>query len=263
MTPYYQDDAVTLYLGDCREILPTLDAVDHVITDPPYAISNEGMWHVGRPGKGKRRFDFFKGDSDWPEMTATVVNVAMMTLEKISPRGSAYWWVGHREFGPLVELFENAGWKTRFCVWAKAAPSPAPPGSGWPSGAELCLYAFREGRTWNHDGVNMPPNNVFTVDSLRHGQPGKVGHPTQKPEAVMKPLIIASTNEGDTILDPFGGSGTTAVAAKRLGRKCILIEREEQYCEEAARRLSQGALDLFSGQPLQKASHQLTINHDL
>jgi site-specific DNA-methyltransferase (adenine-specific) len=245
VTPYYEDAAVTLYMGDCRDIVPALVAVDHVITDPPYAISNEGMWHIGRPGKGKRRFDFFAGDADWDEMTRTVVDVAAMTLEKLPQHANAYWWVGHREFGPLVNLFESSGWKTRFIVWAKAAPSPAPPGSGWPSGAELCVYAFRPGRRWNHSGTNPPPSNVFVADSFRHGQPGKVEHPTQKPETVIRPLVASSTQPGDVILDPFGGSGTTGVVAKRLGRRCILIEREEKYCEVAAKRLSQGALDLF------------------
>jgi site-specific DNA-methyltransferase (adenine-specific) len=250
VTPYFEDPAgIVIYHGDCRDILPQLGPVDHVITDPPYAVSNEGMWHIGRPGKGKRRFDFFPGDTDWAGMVETVIEAAKLTLDKIGPRGSAYWWVGHREFGPLVKLFEDAGWKTRFCVWAKAVTSPPPPGSGWPSGAELCVYAFRSGRVWNHTGTNMPPNNVFIADSLRHGQPGKVDHPTQKPEAVIKPLITASTRPGETILDPFMGSGTTLVACKRLGRKAIGIEIEEKYCEVAAKRLSQGALNLFAEVP--------------
>lgn len=227
----------TMHLGDCREVLPTLTAVDHVITDPPYAITNEGMWHVGRPGKGKRRFDFFEGDENWPEMVRLVSSAAEATMRILSASGSFYAWCGHREFGPLVSLFEGAGWKTRFLVWAKAAPSPPPPGSGWPSGAELCVYAFRPGRVWNHDGRNPPPSNVFVCDSFRHGQPGKIDHPTQKPLAVISPLVLASTKENETILDPFAGSGTTGVAALRLGRRFIGIEKEPKYFALACDRL--------------------------
>jgi DNA modification methylase len=229
-----------LHCGDCLEGLATLPAqsVDLVVTDPPYAVSDIGMWHIGRPGKGKRRFDFFPGDADHAAIVALAVEAAKATLRAMKPLASAYWWCGHREFGPLIELFEGAGFKTRFLVWSKAAPSPPPPGSGWPSGAELCVYAFKPGRTWTHDGVNPPPrSNVLVCDSFRHGQPGKAEHPTQKPLRVVEPLIVASSRPGDLVLDPFAGSGTTLVAAKRLGRNAIGWEKDPKFHAAAVKRL--------------------------
>lgn len=232
-----------LRLGDCLDPVTGLasladKSVDLVVTDPPYAISNIGMWHIGRAGKGKRRFDFFEGDADHGAMVDSVVAVAAETLRIMKPLASAYWWCGHREFGPLVDLFESHGLKTRFLVWRKTAPSPPPPGSGWPSGAELCVYAFPEGRTWNHDGKNPPPNNVITADSYRHGQPGKYDHPTQKPLEIIEPLIRASSRPGDVILDCYTGSGTTGVAAIRLGRRFIGWERDPKYHAIALKRLT-------------------------
>jgi DNA modification methylase len=228
-----------LIQGDCLEVLPTLAAgcVDMVLTDPPYAVSNEGMWHIGRPGKGKRRFDFFEGDADWAGMVDVVRLACRLSLPAMSKAASAYWYVGHREFGPVVDIYEAAGWTTRFLVWAKAAPSPPPPGSGWPSGAELCVYAYRPGRTWNHDGRNPPPNSVIVADSYRHGQPGKVDHPTQKPETVLLPIIKASSPIGGVVLDCFAGSGSIGVAALRLGRRFIGIEKDEKYAAIARERL--------------------------
>jgi site-specific DNA-methyltransferase (adenine-specific) len=85
---------------------------------------------------------------------------------------------------------------------------------------------------------------VFNYSRGKAVQDGKQ-HPTQKPEALMA-WVLGMFSDSQTILDPFLGSGTTLVAAKRLGRRCVGIEREERYCEIAAQRLSQGALDLFT-----------------
>ena len=97
-----------------------------------------------------------------------------------------------------------------------------------------------QGRTWWHGGGR---HGVYEHMTVKSG-----GHQTQKPEQLMCELVSLFSNPDDLILDPFAGSGTTAVAAKRLGRRCILIEREERYCDVAAKRLSQGALDLFSAE---------------
>lgn len=240
--PYFEKDGIAIYHGDCREILPGLPKVDLVLTDPPYSVSKDGESHVGKPGSGTRNLDFFPMDRDWEAMTRTVEAVAALSIAASKDTASFYWWCGHRQFGALVALYERAGYSTRFLTWVKKCWAPPPPGSGWPSGAELCVYAYPEGRTWTHGGKNPPPSNAILADSFRHGQPGKVDHPTQKPTVVVAPLIRASSNEGETILDPFMGSGTTLVAARDLGRKAIGIEIEERYCEIAAKRLAQNLL---------------------
>lgn len=234
-------DGITLYHGDCLDVLPTLphSSIDLVVTDPMFGISMPGITHDKQPGKGSRKFDFFKNDSHDGALElakkACDPRWRCFTLE-----ASFYVWCGHRQFGPLVEQFEAAGLSTRFMVWAKMHAPPPPPGSGWPSGAELCVFAYpKEGRTWTHNGKNPPGNNVITADSFRYGQPGKVSHPTQKRLCVMRPLIAASSKAHDTVCDPFAGSGTTLVAAKEIGRYAIGIELEEKYCELAAERLRQ------------------------
>lgn len=241
MTPYYEDDACTIYLGDCREILPTLGPVEMVMADPPYSLSvDQDHEHV--TGKGTRRLNFFMGDTDWAAVTALVAD-AVALAAPLAP--AHYVWCGHRQFGPIVEAFESVGFRTRFLVWRKACPVPAPPGVGWDSAAELCVYAFREGRKWT-PATGTKCANVIDADSYRHGQPGKVDHPTQKPLATAQTPMMFSTEPGDMVLDPFMGSGTTLRAAKDLGRKAIGIEIEERYCEIAAKRLSQEVLD-FGG----------------
>lgn len=239
-------EGVTLYCGDCREILPTLGKVDAVVTDPPYAVSVAGAAFKGQPGKGTRNFDFFEGDDDWAAMIDRVLDAAELSLEHAQPH-SAYWWCGHRQFGPLVKLFEDKGYATRPIVWSKLCPPPAPPNAGYSAGAELCVYAYRPGRVFN----DFRQNSVIVSDSYRHGQPGKVDHPTQKPLKVIEPLIRTSTNGGDVVLDLFMGSGTTGVAAVKLGRKFIGIEIEPKYFDIACRRISEALKqpDLFIEKP--------------
>ena len=237
--PYYSDDHVTIYHGDCLELMPTLPMVDLVVTDPPYSLSVASD-HKNRPGKGTRRLNFFNGDQDWDAMTLGVVERVAIAAEKAP---ALYVWCGHRQFGGLIDHLEGEGFKTRFLVWQKACPVPAPPGVGWDSAAELCVYAFRDGRKWTPPtGTKCP--NVIVADSYRHGQPGKVDHPTQKPLSTASIPIGFSTEPGDVVLDPFMGSGTTLRAAKDLGRKAIGIELEERYCEIAAARCGQEVLEL-------------------
>ena len=124
----------TLYNADCREVLPLLPKVDAVVTDPPYSVSLAGssgsFTRIGR--KGTRSLSFFEGDTDWPAMTAAVVEAVSASI-RTRPM-SVYCWCGHRQFGHIVDLLECAGYSTRFIVWRKTCPAPAPPRSGWQSG---------------------------------------------------------------------------------------------------------------------------------
>jgi site-specific DNA-methyltransferase (adenine-specific) len=223
----------TLYLGDCLEVLGAIGPVDAVVTDPPYSVSLAGasasFTRLNR--KGTRSLSFFEGDTDWPAMTAKVVEriAAAADLGALS----VYCWCGHRQFGPLIEMLEARGFSTRFLVWRKKCPAPAPPRSGWQSGAELCIYAYKPGRHFE-DGMF---NNVIDADSFRFGQPGKVDHPTQKPLIAMAEPIKVSTLPGALVIDPFLGSGTTGVACVKQGRRFIGIEIDEGYFEIACKRI--------------------------
>lgn len=243
-----------LILGDCREVSPTLGKVDAVVTDPPYSVSKPGAGRWATRYGRTDDLDFFEGDHDWPAMTELVCGAAMLAVAQLKPHGSAYFWCGHRQFGRLVDQLEIAGWTTRFLVWSKMHPVPAAPGSGWPSAAELCVYAYRKGRRWSWRGVCPYRSNVFIADSFRYGQPDKADHPTQKPIAVIEPLVRASSAQNEIILDPFMGSGTTGVACVKLGRKFIGIEIEPKYFDISCRRIEQETRqgDMFREAPKAK-----------
>lgn len=236
----------TLYLGDCRDILPTLGRVDAVIGDPPYSVSVAGAKVVSQPGKGVRTLDFFAGDDDWQAMTAAVVEA--YDLATVSAPSTVIAWCGHRQIGPLTDMLEAKGYSTRLLFWAKKCPPPSAPGAGFAQSVEQAVYGYLPGRAWNGGQYDF---NRFEADSYRYGQPGKVDHPTQKPLELMKWNVDLLTNCGDTVLDPFMGSGTTGCAAIMRGRDFIGVEREPKYFDIACRRIeeAQKQADLFIEQP--------------
>lgn len=245
MSLYYEDENVTLYHGDAFEVLDSLGdmSMDCVITDPPFdarthsmARSNRGGY--GTSGKGNRvlsgssitRFDAFDHEKQLELFAGlgritrgwVISNVATDTgfrfeVEK-APRGLKVMRVG---------------------VWMKTNPMPIisadRPAMGW----EPIIYMHREDLKprWNGGGRALNFHLPTSQGS---------GHATQKPLPMVESFVRMFSNHGDTIFDPFAGTGTTLRAALNEGRKAIGVELEERYCEMIAKRLSQGVLD-FGG----------------
>ena len=236
----------TLYQGDCMEVMPTLGEFDAVIGDPPYSVSVAGSKIVSQSGNGVRRLDFFPGDDDWRAMTAVVVKSYSLAIASAPKNVIA--WCGHRQIGPLNDLLESAGYSTRLLFWIKKCPPPATPGAGFAQSVEQAIYGYLPGRAWNGGQYDF---NRFEADSYRHGQPGKVDHPTQKPLNLMQWNVSKLTEEGQTILDPFMGSGTTGVACVKMGRKFTGIELDPEYFDIACKRIEEAYRqpDMFVAPP--------------
>jgi DNA modification methylase len=207
MTPYYERDNIALYHGDCRDILPTLTA-DVTLTDPPY---NVGMDYGD--GVDDKRDDYEAWCAEWfalcPEpviLTPGVVNLAMWLRIK-QPR-----WV---------------------CSWVKPNQSSASALNGWNGWEPVLMYGKHR----------KPVGQDFWIVPVSQ-QREAAGHPCPKSELFWRQLLMDVALPSDVVVDPFCGSGTTLVAAKRLGRKAIGIELREQFCELIVKRLSQGALPL-------------------
>jgi len=230
-------DGCCIIHGDCREVLPELEAgsVDVLLTDPPYGIANR-FGSQSRPD-GSRRLQFQWDTSDIISVVECGLKLAFMAC---GPKSSCFVWTGCDAAERYAVPARQAGFTVKPAAWVKQCPPPACPGNWWPSGFELGYYGYRRGAFFG-DG-NPKRCNVWVADSYRHGQPGKLRHPTQKPLAMIRQHIAALAEPGSLTLDPFMGSGTTLRAAKDLGRKAIGIEIEEKYCEIAAERLRQGVL---------------------
>jgi site-specific DNA-methyltransferase (adenine-specific)/modification methylase len=203
-------EGVDLYLGDCREILPTLGKVDAVVTDPPYGIG-ENSRKVASRGKLAAPKDY--GNFDWDRSPPDAAVIEMV-------RARSRWQIMFG--GNFFTLPPSSCW----LVWDKK--------NGTNDFAD-CELAW----------TNLP-KAVRRIEWLWNGMIRKGDdfreHPTQKPEGVMKWCIEQLPDDCATILDPFMGSGTTGVAAVKLGRKFIGIEIEPKYFDIACKRI-QAALD--------------------
>lgn len=247
MKPYYDDGQCVIYHGDCREVLPLLGPVDHVITDPPYARDVYlRAASCTADNKGYSDYELKRRGSALKRMGAGDIGAIDEMLEPVAVHiGRVRRWA--LVFSDVETCFrwrqalESAGLRyVRTGAWVKPDAMPQMSGDRPAVGFEPCTIAHAQGpMRWNGGGRRA----VWTYNTAKgHDRPD---HPCPKPRALMMHLVTDFTDEGDTIGDWFMGSGTTLVAAKRLGRKAIGIELEEKYCEIAAKRLAQGALDLF------------------
>jgi DNA modification methylase len=242
MRPYYEQDGVTVFHADCRDVLPTLSEVDHIITDPPYSQHTHTKQWIGASltSDGKPRVSTAHTELGFDPLTPEMLAYFCAEARRISRRWTlafcdleSIW-----EWSQAVQSFGLS--YVRACVWDKVDSAPQFTGDRPAASAEAIICAHAKGaKRWNGGGGR----NVF-----RHavnGERGAKPHPSTKPERLMVELVTLFTDPGDVIVDPFMGSGTTLVAAKRLGRQAIGIESKEAHCESAVKRLRQGALDLF------------------
>lgn len=231
---YYEDSAVRLYHGDCLEVLPQLQSVDHSITDPPFDKEAHTQGRRLVRWQGPIRVAGFEA-LDFAPMDAATRTEAAREIARLSRRWvltfcqsetAMHWRATYEPFGLTYR---------RTCFWVKPDGQPQLSGDRPGVGCEAIVAMHARGRSrWNGGGRVGIFSHVRANDGRMKNK-----HPTMKPVPLMTELVTLFTDEGDTILDPFAGSGTTGVAAKLNGRKAILIEREEKYCEVAAKRLAE------------------------
>ena len=248
MKPYYQDDWVTIYHGDCNEILPTIGKVDLVLTDPPYGTTN-CSWDSVIPFEPM-----------WKELKRLVKPSGAIIMTASQPFTSAL-------------IMSNIDWFRYTLVWDKIKGTGFLNAKKMPmrNHEDICVF-YQKQPTYNpqmthgherrvtcrsknlqtevygdmknncrYDSTDRNPRSIITISTDTHNSSL---HPTQKPVGLMSYLIQTYTNAGETVLDFTMGSGTTLRSAKDLRRKAIGIEIEEKYCEIAARRMGQECLFL-------------------
>lgn len=217
-----------LYLGDCRDVLPTLEQVDHVIGDPPYEDELHGAIGRIRRNDGQEMIQ----DLGFAGINAVRAEIASLCVER-----SKGWLIlftlaeGVRAWRDDIQA---AGAKYDTCLaWVKPDSAPRFNGQGAARGFECAVTAWCGPgyRVWNGGGKR----GVYT--HLCNGGERTGQHPTEKPRRLMSEIVADFTQPGQTILDPFMGSGTTGVAAVLADRDFIGIEQDENHFALACRRI--------------------------
>jgi site-specific DNA-methyltransferase (adenine-specific) len=219
--PYHEEDGITIYHGDCREILPHLPKVDLVLTDPPYGIEQRsGTVSYARARKNEYAPNFVD-NKDY------IINVCVPVISDCIDR-----------FGRVVLTPGNVF----FCSY----PQPKAMGVFYqPATVSMHAWGRCDCQPIFYYGRDPRIGKTISFSSRTVSEkPSCDEHPCAKPLKAWKWLLDKTSLEGETILDPFMGSGTTLVAAKQLHRKAIGIEIEEKYCEIAVKRLGQGVLPI-------------------
>ncbi|MEM9682638.1 MAG: site-specific DNA-methyltransferase [Pseudomonadota bacterium] len=243
-----------IIIGDCiaeMEALPA-NSVDMIFADPPYNLQLEGELH--RPNNSRvdgveESWDKFASFGAYDDFSRRWLAAARRLLKD----DGTIWVIGsyHNIYRVGATLQDLGFWMLNDVVWVKTNPMPNFRGRRFTNAHETLLWCSKskEARyTFNYEAMKALNDDLQMrsdwVMPLCTGQErlkdadGNKAHPTQKPEALLYRAILAATNPGDIVLDPFFGTGTTGAVAKKLGRKYIGIERDETYAAAAKKRLS-------------------------
>ena len=228
MTPYYEHAGITIYHGDCRDVLPSLGQYDLLITDPPYGVKWNSCIR-------QRSFGVMVSD----DSTDTAQEALRLALGNLRSHRHAYVF-GRFNFDRLAVS------KPEELIWDKGLMGLGDLSSPW--GAQ---HEYIQFMTYVPSKANVASGNGKLTARLRKGSvlsfqrpnSGGVRHPSEKPVGLLRELIESSSRIGETVFDPFLGSGSTVVAARIEGRKAVGVEIEERYCEMAAKRMGQEVLD--------------------
>ena len=241
-----------IIVGDCIEELSRLPqaSVDLVFADPPYNLQLAGELY--RPDNS--RVDAV--DDDWDKFGSfaaydTFTRDWLAAIRRVLKPNGSLWVIGsyHNIFRVGTILQDLGFWVLNDVIWRKTNPMPNFRGRRFTNAHETMIWASTGPKaryTFNYESMKALNEDLqmrsdwllpICSGAERLKQDGRKTHPTQKPEALLQRVILAASHVGDVVLDPFMGSGTTAVAAKRLGRTFIGIEREETYADAARERL--------------------------
>lgn len=230
----------TIWRGDCLELIRRIDdEVNCIVVDPPYGV--DFVSRRAETAEGKKWVKAIEADADLEEALETFARAFTMLADRTADEADAYVFTRWDIVGDWIDLMNElepiTGFKYKMLlVWDKGIPGMGDIDANWGCGHELILYLKRGRRD-----VAYRRSGIIHVDKVPNTQHV---HPTQKPVGLIEVLLEMSTSQGDLVVDPFAGSGSTIVAAQNLYRRGVGIELDEEHARRALSRLEQIALPL-------------------
>lgn len=238
ITPYYSESGITIYCGDCRDISPELEAIDVVLTDPPWMASNKSLRRVQGGVAPSESYTLAYGD-----LGTFDTDVIRQCVDKA--REDCFFLCGYKE---LAEVIKASSPHRGVFVWHKpnggrtvAYPAALDVAFIVWAGKSSKLYGFQH---WASSvfSIPVPSAGCMKTERLLQYKNGPALHPAQGPLELYERLLLPYKSRNVVICDPYVGTGTTLVAAKNLGLKAIGIEINKSYCKIAVDRLRQSVL---------------------
>lgn len=225
----------TINCGDSHELLKSIPdhSVDFICTDPPYNLAQHSTGNINLPGRSTLNNDL----APWDLVEFKPEEWIDEFLRVLKPTGNLFIFTSYNQIGKWYELLDHKFDATNFMVWHKTNPVPKIYKAGFLNSCELVYTCWNKKHTWNFISQADMHNFIESPICMSPERLKNPKHPTQKPVAILKKLLTIASNNGDVILDPFMGVGSTGVAAMEMGRKFIGFEISPEYYKAADMRI--------------------------
>ena len=218
--------------GDCYKKLKKIkdQSIDLILTDPPYNLANYSTGNIQASWRKTLNNDI----ADWDEDFLDIDFLQKEFLRIIKPTGNIFIFTAYNLLGEWHKVFDPIFDTFQIMVWHKTNPPPKLRRAGFLNSCELICCMWNKGHTWNFTTQKEMHNFIETPICMGKE---RLSHPTQKPVKVLKHILNIASNQGDLVLDPFMGVGSTGVACKEMERDFIGIELDKKYFDLAVNRV--------------------------
>lgn len=232
-------DDYTLIRGDCFDHLGAVPdgSVDLILTDPPYNIAKYSTGNIPLPGRSALNNDIGEWDLKPIEPAALLGDFKRI----LKPTGNIFVFTSYNMIGQWHAAFDSEFDTFQFFIWHKTNPAPKIYKNGFLNSCEMIVCMWNKGHKWNFTTQNEMHNFFECPICMRPERLSDPKHPAQKPVKLLEHIIKIASDEGDTVLDPFMGVGSTGVAALKNGRKFTGCEIDKKYFDAAAKRIDEAA----------------------